>query len=99
MLGDLELAADLGAGAPASADFAALRRHVESAGVFQGIRGYITVLRLIARHSIGWVAATIERALLTGKPSPDVVAMYPYCARPRGGCSIANAGPLTAAYM
>jgi len=58
--------------------FAILRRRLENELGHQGTKQYITVLRLIEKHSIRRVAAAIERALVTGAPSPDVVAMYLY---------------------
>ena len=58
--------------------FALLRRRLEREHGHQGTKDYITVLRLIEKHSIRRVAAAIEKALVTGAPSPDVVAMYLY---------------------
>jgi transposase len=58
--------------------FALLRRRLEGDNGHKGTKDYITVLRLIEKHSIGRVAAAIDRALVTGAPSPDVVAMYLY---------------------
>jgi transposase len=58
--------------------FALLRRRLESERGHQGTKDYITVLRLLEKHSIRRVAAAIEKALLTGAPSPDVVALYLY---------------------
>lgn len=58
--------------------FAILRRRLESELGHQGTKQYITVLRLLEKHSTRRVAAAIERALVTGAPSPDVVAMYLY---------------------
>jgi hypothetical protein len=58
--------------------FALLRRRLESERGHQGTKDYITVLRLLEKHSIRRVAAAIEKALVTGAPSPDVVAVYLY---------------------
>jgi transposase len=58
--------------------FAVLRRRLEREHGHQGTKDYITVLRLIEKHSIRRVAAAIERAMITGAPAPDVVAMYLY---------------------
>lgn len=58
--------------------FALLRRRLESEQGHTGTKGYITVLRLLEKHPTGRVADAIEKALLTGAPSPDVVAMYLY---------------------
>jgi hypothetical protein len=58
--------------------FAILRRRLESELGHQGTKQYITVLRLLEKHPTRRVAAAIERALVTGAPSPDVVAMYLY---------------------
>jgi transposase len=58
--------------------FALLRRRLENDNGHKGTKDYITVLRLIEKHSIGRVAAAIDKALVTGAPSPDVVAMYLY---------------------
>jgi transposase len=56
--------------------FALLRRRLEGERGHQGTKDYITVLRLLEKHSTRRVAAAIEKALVTGAPSPDVVAMY-----------------------
>ena len=58
--------------------FALLRRRLESEHGHQGTRDYITVLRLLEKHSTRRVATAIEKALVTGAPSSDVVAMYLY---------------------
>jgi len=57
---------------------ALLRRRLERHNGHKGTKDYITVLRLIEKHSIGRVAAAIDKALVTGAPSPDVVALYLY---------------------
>ena len=58
--------------------FAILRQRLENEHGHQGTKQYITVLQLLAKHPTRRVAAAIERALVTGAPSPDVVAMYLY---------------------
>lgn len=58
--------------------FALLRRRLESKHGHKGTKDYITVLRLLEKYSTDRVAAAIEKALVTGAPSPDVVAMYLY---------------------
>ena len=58
--------------------FALLRRRLEGEHGHQGTKDYITVLRLLEKHSTRRVAAAIEKALVTGAPSPDVVAVYLY---------------------
>jgi transposase len=58
--------------------FALLRRRLEGQHGHQGTKDYITVLRLLEKHSTRGVAAAIEKALVTDAPSPDVVAIYLY---------------------
>ena len=58
--------------------FALLRRRLESEHGQAGTKGYIAVLRMLEKHATRRVAAAIEKALVTGAPSPDVVAMYLY---------------------
>jgi transposase len=58
--------------------FALLRRRLESERGHQGTKDYITVLRFLEKHPTGRVAAAIEKALVTGAPTADVVAMYLY---------------------
>jgi transposase len=58
--------------------FALLRRRLEGEHGTRGTREYITVLRLLEKHATRRVAAAIEKALVTGAPSSDVVAMYLY---------------------
>jgi transposase len=58
--------------------FARLRRRLESERGHQGTKDYITVLRLLEKHPTRRVAAAIEKALVTGAPSADVVAVYLY---------------------
>lgn len=58
--------------------FALLRRRLEGEHGHQGTKDYITVLRLLEKHPTRRVAAAIEKALVTGAPSPDVVAVYLY---------------------
>jgi transposase len=58
--------------------FAVLRRRLESERGHEGTKQYIAVLRLLEKHATRRVAAAIEKALTTGAPSPDVVAMYLY---------------------
>ena len=58
--------------------FTVLRRRLESRHGHQGTKDYITVLRLLEKHSTRRVATAIEKALVTDVPSPDVVAMYLY---------------------
>ncbi|MBU0609429.1 MAG: IS21 family transposase [Armatimonadetes bacterium] len=58
--------------------FALLRRRLESDNGHKGTKDYITVLQMIEKHSVGRVAAAIDKALVTGAPSSDVVAIYLY---------------------
>ncbi len=58
--------------------FAVLRRRLENELGHRGTKDYITVLRLLEKHSTRRVAAAVTRALATGAPSADVVAMYLY---------------------
>jgi len=54
------------------------RRRLEIRHGRPGTLEYTQVLRLLEKHSIRRVAASIEKALVTGAPQPDVVAMYLY---------------------
>ena len=58
--------------------FAVLRRRLESAAQprGEGTREYIRVLRLLERYPLASVKQAVERALGSGAPSRDVVAMY-----------------------
>jgi transposase len=58
--------------------FPVLRRRLENERGCAGTKEYIAVLRLLEKHSTRQVAAAIERALLTGTPSADVVGIYLY---------------------
>jgi transposase len=58
--------------------FRVLRRRLEGDRGHQGTKEYISVLRLLEKHAIRRLAAAIEKALATGVPSADVVAMYLY---------------------
>ncbi len=58
--------------------FGILRRRLENRDGHAGTKAYITVLRLLEKHSTRRVARAIEKALVTEAPSPDVVVMYLY---------------------
>lgn len=58
--------------------FAILRRRLENEQGHQGTKAFITVLRLLERHSVKRVANAIEKALSAGVTSPDVIGMYLY---------------------
>lgn len=56
--------------------FGVLRRRLENERGHQGTKEYIAVLRLLEKHTTGRVGAAIEKALVAGAPTVDVVAMY-----------------------
>jgi transposase len=56
--------------------FAVLRRRLENERGHEGTKEYIAVLRLLEKHPTARVAAAVEKALVTGAPTSDVVAMY-----------------------
>jgi transposase len=58
--------------------FAVLRRRLENEQGHAGTKDYIAVLRLLEKHSTSRVAAAVEKALVTGTPTPDVVNIYLY---------------------
>ncbi len=58
--------------------FGVLRRRLETERGHAGTKDYIAVLRLLENHSTGRVAAAVHKALGTGAPTADVVALYLY---------------------
>ncbi len=58
--------------------FAVLRRRLENEHGRQGIKDFITVLRLLEMHSVHRVTAAIDTALSAGITSPDAIGIYLY---------------------
>jgi len=58
--------------------FAVLRRRLENEHGHQGTKEFITVLRLLEKHTVKRVATAIEKALSAGITAPDVIGMYLY---------------------
>ena len=58
--------------------FGVLRRRLEDDRGHEGTREYITILRMLEKHSVSRVTAAVERALIVRAPSASVVAVYLY---------------------
>ena len=58
--------------------FGVLRRRLEDDRGHEGTREYITILRMLEKHSVRRVTAAVERALIVRAPSASVVAVYLY---------------------
>jgi hypothetical protein len=58
--------------------FGVLRRRLEHERGSVGTKDFIAILRLLEKHSLGRVAAAVQKALGARAATPDVVALYLY---------------------
>ena len=62
--------------------FEVLRRRLEKEAATKGTREYISVLRLLEKHSVKRLAMAVDKALGAGAPSQAVIRMYLYPDQP-----------------